>query len=61
LFLSYQVREAVAAGRLRPVLVAYHPPPQPVQLVLPQARLLPARTRAFVEAAKAGLAAVLKA
>jgi DNA-binding transcriptional LysR family regulator len=61
LFLSYQVREAVAAGRLRPVLAAYHPPPHPVQLVLPQARLLPARTRAFVEAAKAELAAVLKA
>lgn len=59
LFLSYQVREAVQAGRLRPVLTPHHPPPQPVQLVLPQARLLPERTRAFVEAAKAELAPVL--
>jgi DNA-binding transcriptional LysR family regulator len=61
LFLSYQVREALAAGRLRPLLEAYQPPPQPVQLVLPQARLLPARTRAFVEAARTELGAVLKA
>ncbi|MGM9488589.1 LysR family transcriptional regulator [Ideonella sp. YS5] len=60
LFLSYQVREAVAAGRLRPVLRSFQPPPQPVQLVLPHARLLPARTRAFVEAAKVELAAALK-
>jgi DNA-binding transcriptional LysR family regulator len=60
LFLSYQVRESIAAGRLRPVLTAWHPPAQPVQLVLPQARLLPARTRAFVEAAREALARVLK-
>ena len=59
LFLSYQVRDSIAAGRLRPVLAAWHPPRQPVQLVLPQSRLLPARTRAFVEAAQAALARVL--
>jgi DNA-binding transcriptional LysR family regulator len=61
LFLSYQVRDSIAAGRLEPVLSAWHPPPQPVQLVLPQSRLLPARTRAFVEAAKAELAPRLRA
>ena len=59
LVLSSQVRDSIAAGRLRPVLGAYHPPPQPVQLVLPQSRLLPARTRAFVEMAKKQLGSVL--
>jgi len=61
LFLSYQVRESIAAGRLRPVLRDFQPPPEPVQLVMPQARLLPARTRAFVDAAKTALPALLAA
>jgi DNA-binding transcriptional LysR family regulator len=58
-FFSYQVREAVQARRLKPVLEAFEPPPQPVSVVYPHARLLPARTRAFVEAAQRELAPLL--
>lgn len=60
LFLSYQVREALAAGRLQVLLAAFERPPEPVQLVLPQTRLLPARTRAFIEAARAELVPALQ-
>lgn len=49
MFLSYQVMPLVAQGRLRLVLEAYEPPPSPVNVVYPHARLLPARTRCFVE------------
>lgn len=55
MFLSYQVREAVDAGRLCVLLADFERPAEPVQLVLPQARLLPARTRAFIDAARAAL------
>ncbi len=59
LFLSYQVRDALQAGRLQPLLTAFAGPAEPVQLVLPQARLLPARTRAFIEAARQALVPLL--
>jgi DNA-binding transcriptional LysR family regulator len=36
-------------GALNIVLEAFEPPPQPVSVVYPQARLLPARTKAFVD------------
>lgn len=49
MFLSYQVMPLVAQGRLRTVLEAYEPPPNPVNVVYPNARLLPARTRCFVD------------
>jgi DNA-binding transcriptional LysR family regulator len=49
MFLSYQVAPAVAAGRLKLVLEAWWPPPVPVSVVYPHARLLPARTRLFVD------------
>jgi len=55
-FFGYQVQEAVQAKRLRIVLEEFEPPREAVQLVYPHARMLPARTRAFVEAAQRELA-----
>jgi DNA-binding transcriptional LysR family regulator len=55
-FFSYQVQEALRARRLRAVLTAFEPPRQQVSIVYPHARLLPARTRAFIEAARRELA-----
>ena len=52
-FFSYQVLPHVAAGRLQLVLEDYEPPPRPVSVVYPNARLLPARTRAFIDWMKA--------
>lgn len=48
-FLSYQVAAAVADGRLQVVLQAFEPPPSPIHVVYPSARLLPARSRAFID------------
>jgi DNA-binding transcriptional LysR family regulator len=48
-FLSYQVLPHVAQGRLTLVLEDFQHPPLPVQLVYPSARLLPARTRSFID------------
>jgi len=47
--LAYQVADAVRAGRLAVVLPEYEPPPLPIHLVYPTARLLSAKVRAFVE------------
>jgi DNA-binding transcriptional LysR family regulator len=47
--LSYQAAAAFAARRLVPVLEPFAPPPLPVQLVHPPGRLLPAKTRAFLD------------
>ena len=49
MFLCYQVAEHQRAGRLRYVLEAYEPEPNPVSLVYPQARLVSARLRAFID------------
>ena len=49
MFLSYQVAPLVAAGRLKLLLTEYLPPPVPVSVVYPHAKLLPARTRLFVD------------
>lgn len=49
MFLSYQVAPLVAAGRLEVLLAAWCPPPVPVSVVYPHAKLLPARTRLFVD------------
>lgn len=46
--LSYQVEEAVAAGRLVLLLEDYEGPPLPVAIVYPEARLPAAKLRAFV-------------
>lgn len=52
-FFSYQVLPMVAQGRLELVLTAFEPPPRPVSVIYPNARLLPARTRAFIDWMKA--------
>jgi DNA-binding transcriptional LysR family regulator len=48
-FLSYQVLPHITQKRLEVVLEDFEPPPRPVSVIYPHARLLPARTRAFVE------------
>ncbi|MDP9914403.1 DNA-binding transcriptional LysR family regulator [Variovorax boronicumulans] len=48
-FFSYQVLPHVAQGRLQLVLEDYEPAPRPVSVIYPNARLLPARTRAFID------------
>jgi len=47
-FFAYQVAPLVASGALRVVLARFEAPARPVHVVYP-ARLLPARTRLFVE------------
>jgi DNA-binding transcriptional LysR family regulator len=53
MFLSYQVLPLVAQGRLEIVLGDFEAPPRPVSVIYPHARLLPARTRAFIDWMKA--------
>ncbi|MEP6503722.1 MAG: LysR family transcriptional regulator [Betaproteobacteria bacterium] len=55
-FFSYQLPDALHARRLRIVLEAFEPARLPVSIVYPNARLLPARTRAFIDAARRDLA-----
>lgn len=49
MFISYQVAEFVREGRLQIVLEEFEAKPRPISLVYPHARLLPARTRAFID------------
>jgi len=56
--LSYQAAEEVAAGRLLRLLRGWEPPAMPVSLVMPSARLMPARVRAFLDFAVPRLAAL---
>ena len=49
LFLAYQVQSLVAAGRLQVVLEEFEPPPLPVNLVYPAARLVSARLRSLLD------------
>ena len=56
--LSYQVADDLEAGTLVRLLADHEPPPLPVQLVLPSARHLPAKTRAFVDHAARALGAL---
>ncbi|MDM0011055.1 LysR family transcriptional regulator [Variovorax sp. J22P168] len=53
MFLSYQVLPLVAQGRLEILLEAFEAPPRPVSVIYPHARMLPARTRAFIDWMKA--------
>ena len=55
-FFSYQLHDALQARRLRVVLEAFEPARLPVSIVYPNARLLPGRTRAFIDAARRELA-----
>lgn len=56
--LSYQLAAALADGRLVRLLPRWEAPALPVSLVIPSARLLPARVRAFLEVAAPRLAAL---
>lgn len=51
-FFSYQVASAIEDGRLVPLLDPFGPPPVPVSLVYPSARLQGAAARAFVALAQ---------
>lgn len=48
-FFAYQVAPELARGTLVVLLARFEPPPQPIHVVYPRARLLPARSRAFIE------------
>lgn len=52
MFFSYQVEPLVAQKKLRVVLEDFELPPRPISIVYPHARLLPARTRAFIAFAR---------
>ncbi|WP_152205050.1 LysR substrate-binding domain-containing protein [Marinobacter changyiensis] len=41
---------AIADGRLREVLKAFQPPPLPISIVYPSARMVPPRVRVLIEA-----------
>lgn len=49
MFISYQVAPYLKQKRLKIVLEEFEPPPRPISVVYPHARLLPTRTRVFVE------------
>jgi len=49
--ICYMVAEAIRVGRLVPVLAPFAPPPVPVHLVTPQARLVAPKVRAFLDLA----------
>jgi DNA-binding transcriptional LysR family regulator len=55
-FIAYQVAALVAQKKLRIVLEEFEAAPLPISVVYPHARLLPARTRVFVEWIKRELA-----
>jgi DNA-binding transcriptional LysR family regulator len=55
MFISYQVAPHLAKGSLQLVLEDFEPPPRPISVVYPHARLLPARTRAFIDFIKQDL------
>ncbi|HEY0825025.1 MAG TPA: LysR family transcriptional regulator [Ramlibacter sp.] len=52
MFFSYQVEPLLARKKLRVVLEEFELPPRPISIVYPHARLLPARTRAFIDFAR---------
>ncbi|MBT9591310.1 MAG: LysR family transcriptional regulator [Thiobacillus sp.] len=56
MFISYQVAHHIAQDRLQVVLESFEPPPRPIHVVYPHARLLPARTKVFIEWIKQELA-----
>jgi DNA-binding transcriptional LysR family regulator len=48
-FLSYQVAPLLQTGELETVLEDFEDVPRPIHVVYPHARLLPTRTRAFID------------
>jgi DNA-binding transcriptional LysR family regulator len=49
MFLSYQPAPHIKEKRLKIVLEKFEPPPRPISVVYPHARLLPTRTKVFIE------------
>ncbi|MES2936964.1 MAG: LysR family transcriptional regulator [Pseudomonadota bacterium] len=49
MFFSYQVAPYLASRQLKIVLERFEPPPRPIHIVYPHARLLPVRTRALID------------
>jgi DNA-binding transcriptional LysR family regulator len=49
MFFSYQVAPLIAEKRLKIVLEKFERPARPISVVYPHARLLPARTRLFID------------
>jgi DNA-binding transcriptional LysR family regulator len=49
MFFSYQVAPFIAQKQLKIVLEQFERPPRPINVVYPHARLLPARTRVFID------------
>ena len=49
MFFSYQVAPFLQSQQLRTVLDGFEPPTRPINVVYPHARLLPMRTRVFIE------------
>jgi DNA-binding transcriptional LysR family regulator len=47
--LCYQVAGAIGDGRLALLLRDFEPPPQPVSLIYPGARLMPQKLKAFID------------
>jgi DNA-binding transcriptional LysR family regulator len=56
-FFAYQVASQLASGALRIVLAEFETPPYPIHIVYPEARLIPARTRVFIEFIRRHIAA----
>ncbi|MDP2029030.1 MAG: LysR family transcriptional regulator [Thiobacillus sp.] len=52
MFISYQVAQHIEQNHLQIVLESFEPPARPINVVYPHARLLPARTKVFIEAIK---------
>ena len=57
MFFSYQVAPYLAQKRLKVVLEKFERAPRPIQVVYPHARLLPMRTRTFIDWVRADLTA----
>lgn len=49
MFISYQIAHAIGQQQLQVILESFEPSPRPVNIVYPHARLLPARTKRFIE------------
>ena len=54
-FFSYQVAPFLQSKQLRAVLVEFEPATRPIQVIYPHARLLPMRSRVFIEWIKSEL------
>jgi DNA-binding transcriptional LysR family regulator len=52
MFFAYQVARYLASGALTVILADFETPPRPIHVVYPESRLLPARSRVFIEAIK---------